>query len=177
MSPEAQGEETWVLLMKVCVNRFVASDISIARNVNIVVARHVDKTATIMRNMVVKSWERWWIARNVFIIHNCPGCSWQRRTHAVWLLAIVNILRLNLLLLVCGWPTSGLYRIMNKTKNKTNSVAFSPQANYTDWTTATCSRNLVPTFVDRGVSRNQRGGSTTVVNLSFLDRGCYLSFK
>jgi hypothetical protein len=31
-------------------------------------------------------------------------------------------------------------------------------------------QNLVPTFVDRGVSRRQRGGSPTVVNLSFLDR-------
>jgi hypothetical protein len=29
-------------------------------------------------------------------------------------------------------------------------VAFSPQMNYTDWATATCQRNLVPTFVDRG---------------------------
>jgi hypothetical protein len=49
-------------------------------------------------------------------------------------------------------------------------VALSPQSNYTDWMTATCRRNLVPTFVDRGVSRGQRGGSPTVVNLSFLDR-------
>jgi hypothetical protein len=57
----------------------------------------------------------------------------------------------------------GSYRL------KKNSVAFSPQANYTDWATATW-RNLVPTFVDRGVSRGQRGGSHTVVNLSFLDR-------
>jgi hypothetical protein len=40
-----------------------------------------------------------------------------------------------------------------------NSVALSPQANYTDWSTATCRRNLVPTFVDRGGSRGQRGGS------------------
>jgi hypothetical protein len=31
-------------------------------------------------------------------------------------------------------------------------------------------KNLVSTFVDRGVSRGQRGGSPTVVNLSFLDR-------
>jgi hypothetical protein len=53
---------------------------------------------------------------------------------------------------------------------QTNSVAFSPGANYTDWATATRRRNLVPTFVDRGVSRGQRGGSPTVVNLSFLDR-------
>jgi hypothetical protein len=51
-----------------------------------------------------------------------------------------------------------------------NSVALSPQAKYTDWATATCGRNLVPTFADRGVSRSQRGGSPTVVNLSFLNR-------
>jgi hypothetical protein len=37
--------------------------------------------------------------------------------------------------------------------NKTNSVAFSPQVNYTYWVTATCRRNLVPTFADRGVLR------------------------
>jgi hypothetical protein len=36
---------------------------------------------------------------------------------------------------------------------------------------------LVPSFVDRGVSRVQRGGSLTVVNLSFLDRSRYFSFK
>jgi hypothetical protein len=49
-------------------------------------------------------------------------------------------------------------------------VALSPQANYTDCAAATCRRNLVSTFVDRGVSRGQRGGSLTVVNLSSLDR-------
>jgi hypothetical protein len=32
---------------------------------------------------------------------------------------------------------------------------------------------LVSTCVDRGVSRGQRGGSPTVVNLSFLDRSRY----
>jgi hypothetical protein len=36
---------------------------------------------------------------------------------------------------------------------------------------------LVPTFVDRRVSHGQRGGSPTVVNLSFLDRSRYFSFK
>jgi hypothetical protein len=60
-------------------------------------------------------------------------------------------------------------------KYKQNSVAFIPQANYTDWATATCWRNLVPTFADRVVSRGQRGGSPTVVNLSFLDRSRYFS--
>jgi hypothetical protein len=62
-------------------------------------------------------------------------------------------------------------------QNKTNSVALSPRANYTDWATASCRRNLVSTSVDRGVSRGQRGGSPTVVNLSFLDRSRYFSFK
>jgi hypothetical protein len=38
-------------------------------------------------------------------------------------------------------------------------------------------RPPMPTFVDRGVSRGQRGGSPTVVNLSFLDRSRYFSFK
>jgi hypothetical protein len=35
----------------------------------------------------------------------------------------------------------------------------------------------VPAFVDRRVSRGQRGGSRTVVNLSSLDRSRYFSFK
>jgi hypothetical protein len=62
-------------------------------------------------------------------------------------------------------------------KQKTNCVALSPQANYTDGAMATCQWNLVPTFADRGLSRGQRGGSPTVVNLSFLDRNRYFSFK
>jgi hypothetical protein len=52
--------------------------------------------------------------------------------------------------------------LCKQTKQKTNSVALSPQANYTDRATVACRRNLVPTFVDREVSRDQRGG--------FLDR-------
>jgi hypothetical protein len=50
---------------------------------------------------------------------------------------------------------------------QTNSMAHSPQANYTNWATATCWRNLVLTFVDRGVSCGQCGRSPTIVNLSF----------
>jgi hypothetical protein len=49
-------------------------------------------------------------------------------------------------------------------------MALSLQANYTNWATATCRRNLVPTFVDRGVSRGQHGGTPIAINLSFLDR-------
>jgi hypothetical protein len=41
--------------------------------------------------------------------------------------------------------------------SKKNSMAFSPQANYTDCAAATCRRNLVPTFANKGVSRGQRG--------------------
>jgi hypothetical protein len=62
-------------------------------------------------------------------------------------------------------------------ENKNKLVALSPQANYTDWATATCRGNLVPTFADIGVLRGQSGGSPTVVNLSFLDRSRYFSFK
>jgi hypothetical protein len=60
---------------------------------------------------------------------------------------------------------------------QTNSVARSPQVNYTNWATATCQQNLVPTFVDRGVSHGQRGGFHTAVNVSFLDWSRYFSFK
>jgi hypothetical protein len=62
-------------------------------------------------------------------------------------------------------------------KERQDSVAFSPQVKYSDWATATCRRNLVPTFADRGVSRGQRGGTRTVVNLSFLDRSRHFSLE
>jgi hypothetical protein len=72
---------------------------------------------------------------------------------------------------------TAVFRICYQKNKQTNSLALSPQANYTEWATATFQRNLVSTFVDRGVSRGQRGGSPTVVNLSFLDRSRYFSFK
>jgi hypothetical protein len=81
-------------------------------------------------------------------------------------------------------PSNSIHHRRNKeifhhtsqwTNNNNSSVALSPRKNYTDWAIATCRRNLVPTFVDRGVSRGQRGGSPTVVNLSFLYRSCYFS--
>jgi hypothetical protein len=56
-------------------------------------------------------------------------------------------------------------------------MAFSPQANYTDSVTATCWRNLVPTFADKGMSRGQCGKSHTVVNLNFLDWSRYFSLQ
>jgi hypothetical protein len=48
------------------------------------------------------------------------------------------------------------------------TVVFSPQAKYTDSTTATGRRILVPTFVGRGSLRDQRGGTPKAVNLSSL---------
>jgi hypothetical protein len=72
-----------------------------------------------------------------------------------------------------SWLPNQTSKLFKYTKQ---TVAFSPQANYTDWATATGRRNLVPTFVDRGVSRGQRGGSPRVVNLSFLDRFKYTVF-
>jgi hypothetical protein len=39
-------------------------------------------------------------------------------------------------------------------------MAFSPQANYTDWATATRRWNLVTNSEDIGVKRGQRGGSS-----------------
>jgi hypothetical protein len=52
-------------------------------------------------------------------------------------------------------------------------MAISPQVNYTNWATATSRWILVPIFVDRGVSRGQRGGNPMAVNLSILDRSHY----
>jgi hypothetical protein len=56
---------------------------------------------------------------------------------------------------------------------KQNSVAFSPKESYTDWATATGRWILVPTFVECGISRGQRGRTPTAVNLNFLDRSRY----
>jgi hypothetical protein len=77
----------------------------------------------------------------------------------------------------CDESVKGQAPFITSELQQTKVVALSPQANYTDWSTATCRRNLMPTSVDRGVSRGQRGGSTTIVNLSFLDRSRYFSFK
>jgi hypothetical protein len=68
------------------------------------------------------------------------------------------------------------YTILKKVTSWSNFVALSPQANNTEWATATFRRNLVPTFVDRWVSHGQRGASPAVINLSFLDGDFLISF-
>jgi hypothetical protein len=68
-------------------------------------------------------------------------------------------------------PQSGTHVFQQRTQtNKINSVALSPQGNYTDWGTATYQINLVPNFADRGVS----GGQTCLYTLSikFWDWVC-----
>jgi hypothetical protein len=62
-----------------------------------------------------------------------------------------------------------IVQIANKIGFKT-PMAFSLQTNYTDRSTATGRRILVPALADRGVSRGQHDGTPTAVNLSFLDR-------
>jgi hypothetical protein len=69
------------------------------------------------------------------------------------------------------------YRVPQSVAFCSYSVAFSPKANYNDWATVTCRRNLVPTFVDRWVSRGRSGWSPTVVNRSFLYRSRENSFQ
>jgi hypothetical protein len=70
------------------------------------------------------------------------------------------------------------FQLLFTKKKQTNSVALSPRANYTDWLS---DRNLSTKFsaknVDSWVSRGQRGGSPTIVYLSFLERSRYFSFK
>jgi hypothetical protein len=67
--------------------------------------------------------------------------------HQIWIFAHVVIIAVNRILL------SQLPLLSLTKQTETNSVALSPRTNYTDWATATCRRNLVSTFVDRGVSR------------------------
>jgi hypothetical protein len=48
--------------------------------------------------------------------------------------------------LACVWILLSAPKLINKT----NSVTLSPQANYTDWPTVTCPRNLVPNLWIKG---------------------------
>jgi hypothetical protein len=73
--------------------------------------------------------------------------------------------------------SSKLHILAHPVYTKTNSVALSPQAKYTDWATATFRWNLMPTFADGGLLHGQRGGSPAVVNLCFLNRSLYFFFR
>jgi hypothetical protein len=56
-------------------------------------------------------------------------------------------------------------------------MAFSLQANYTDWVTATSWQIVVQSLVDRGMSCCQCGGTPTAINLSFLDWSRHFFFQ
>jgi hypothetical protein len=90
---------------------------------------------------------------------------------ACFLLSRKHVFKLTII-----WKTSGFLCGPCSAGYHTNSVTLSPQANYTDWATATCQRNLVPAFAERGVSRGQSGGISAAGNLSFLDRSRYFFF-
>jgi hypothetical protein len=62
-------------------------------------------------------------------------------------------------------------RLLAMYAEQRNSVAFSLQANCTNWTTTTCQEILMPTFADRGVSHGQHA------DLSFLDWSRYFFFQ
>jgi hypothetical protein len=109
-------------------------------------------------------WDLWWIERplgQVFCIHfGFPSHSF-----------LPSIARQSTPSTIPSWykwpitdrSNSGP-RLATAQTNIKNSVALSQQVNYTDWSAATCQRNLVSTFADRVVSHGQRSGSRTVVN-------------
>jgi hypothetical protein len=68
-------------------------------------------------------------------------------------------------------------QLNRQTKQQNEFYGFNSESELYRLMTAAGRRILVPTFADRGVSRGQRGGSPTAVNLSFLDRNryCFLS--
>jgi hypothetical protein len=56
-------------------------------------------------------------------------------------------------------------------------MAYSPQANYTDWSITTGQRILVATFADKGVSHGQCGRTHMAINLIFLDQSLHFFFQ
>jgi hypothetical protein len=60
---------------------------------------------------------------------------------------------------------------------KTKSVAFSPQANYTDREAIHLSAKLVPISAGTGVSRGQRNGSPRSLISCFYTQATTFSFK
>jgi hypothetical protein len=77
------------------------------------------------------------------LVSVCPGIRDMER--ALFQSHVIHTLTLNVTLLTRATYSDGEIKWVN-------SVALSPQANYTDRATATCRRNLVSTSADRGVS-------------------------
>jgi hypothetical protein len=144
------------------------------------VDRHsVHATAPQVHSQVISSWIYGWHCGTRSPSNSLStNCSVFITCQIIPMLAILTVLLNNK---VKEKPnascTTCIHLIEFPHKKKTNSMAFSPQANSTDWATITCWRNLVPTFADRGVSRGQCDGTPTVGNLSFVDWSRYISFK
>jgi hypothetical protein len=111
-----------------------------------------------------KTWQLGEQDLHVFICEEAEGTS------EVFILNLKVLAKNNIPLVPRG--STGAAEYINHTKKETPR-RFSLQANYTDGTTAAGRGILVPTFADRGVSRGQRGGTPTAVNLSFIDRSRY----
>jgi hypothetical protein len=125
-------------------------------------------------------------------LHPLPTCG-ERATGANWLgakvgsgICLVDVEKwifftlsgLKLRPLGCQLHSQSLYCAILFLSTKNNKLrGLYSASELTDWETATCWRNLVPTFADREVSRGQRGGSPKVVNFSSLDRSRNFSFK
>jgi hypothetical protein len=71
------------------------------------------------------------------------------------------------------WTDTSKHRSKH-TNKKRKPVVFSPQANYTDWAIDNGRRNLVPTFSDRGVPRDQGNGSPPPLNSIFYTEAATL---
>jgi hypothetical protein len=109
-------------------------------------------------NLIISSWIKIWFVTDVPEYLNCdtlssiflslfwPAIMWRGSNKYIFSTFTPR-------------PASFLAKIKVAATSQSHSVALSPQANYTDWSTATCRWNLVPTFVDRRVSRGQCGGS------------------
>jgi hypothetical protein len=93
----------------------------------------------------------------VALSNNTSDCGWRHCLHWVKLSGTCKH---------CTMETSGehIYCYFD------HSVAFRPQANYTDWATATGRLILVITFANKGVSHGECGRIPTAVILSFLGR-------
>jgi hypothetical protein len=121
------------------------------------------------------NFDEWGFTIHTVIFSQYPSTSLWNSYYGIWdFLQNLPFVMLILSIMTLKTNLSRQFTVIitDSSDKQTNSVAFSPQVNYTYWATATSWRNLVPTFVDRVVSRDQCCGSRTVVNLSFLDRSC-----
>jgi hypothetical protein len=128
----------------------------------------------------------------ILVLWNSSSCRLHYGIHrfghdnTIWKYLLIQLLNSYALLMCYVWRFHLNMRVLSRnimicyitsTTQTKKLMAFSPQANYTDWSTATGQRTLVPTFVDRGVLRGQCSRTPTTVNISLLDQSCYFFFQ